>query len=122
MIGEYFSKVKAYLIISPVIKSYTINKEFVKELEGYIRIKAILKNEDLLEILIYARINGDLKTGKYSFHWQNKDKKLIKRWDNAPHHQELETFPDHLHKGEAVYPHHTITFFQVLEYLEEKLG
>jgi len=39
MIGSYFTRVKTYLIISPVIKSYTTVREFLKELEGYIPLK-----------------------------------------------------------------------------------
>jgi hypothetical protein len=36
----------------------------------------------------------------YSFHWQSDGQKV--RFDNAPHHQQLETFPDHMHVNEEV--------------------
>jgi len=36
---------------------------------------------------------------KYSFHWQDAAGKLLKRWDNAAHHRELSTHPNHLHDG-----------------------
>ena len=36
---------------------------------------------------------------KYSFHWQRDDGQLIKRWDNATHHPEILTHPNHLHDG-----------------------
>jgi len=39
---------------------------------------------------------GGLTTTKYRYHWQTGSGKLIKRWDNAPHHPEIDTFPDHL--------------------------
>ena len=42
---------------------------------------------------------GQLSVTKYRFHWQTETGKLIKRWDNAPHHPEIATFPDHLHDG-----------------------
>jgi hypothetical protein len=35
----------------------------------------------------------------YKFHWQDSQGRLIKRWDNAPHHPEVEGFPHHLHDG-----------------------
>lgn len=41
-------------------------------------------------------VSGD----SYSFHWQREGKKI--RFDNSPHHRNLETFPDHMHKGEKV--------------------
>jgi len=35
----------------------------------------------------------------YKFHWQDSQGRLIKRWDNASHHPEVENFPHHLHDG-----------------------
>jgi hypothetical protein len=40
-------------------------------------------------------------TRKYSFHWQAQEGSCIVRWDNAPHHQQVNTFPYHRHVGEA---------------------
>jgi hypothetical protein len=34
---------------------------------------------------------------KYSFHWQDKSGALRSRWDNAPHHRNIITFPHHRH-------------------------
>ena len=36
---------------------------------------------------------------RYSYHYQNSEGKLIFRYDNAPHHPEVETFPHHKHVG-----------------------
>lgn len=48
---------------------------------------------------LYVRdtiINGKRKA--YSYHWQDKEKKLLFRWDNAPD-WDVETFPHHKHVG-----------------------
>ena len=37
---------------------------------------------------------------EYRFHWQNKEGILITRSDNAKHHPELATFPNHVHVGD----------------------
>ncbi len=37
---------------------------------------------------------------KYSFHWQDKDNRLIIRWDNARHWPSVSTFPHHKHIGD----------------------
>jgi hypothetical protein len=34
---------------------------------------------------------------KYSYQWQNPNNQLIIRWDNAPHHPKIPTFPHHKH-------------------------
>jgi hypothetical protein len=38
--------------------------------------------------------------GNYSYHWEHRAQRgLIHRWDNAPDHPELRTFPKHFHNG-----------------------
>ena len=37
----------------------------------------------------------------YSYHWEQRAQRcLIHRWDNAPDHPEIESFPRHFHDGE----------------------
>jgi hypothetical protein len=36
---------------------------------------------------------------RYSYHYQKSDTSLTFRYDNAPHHPEVETFPHHKHVG-----------------------
>lgn len=93
----------------------------MKELEGFLCIKAVLKNNDILEIFIYVTSNEKLTVQKYRFHWQTKDGVLRKRWDNAPHHRGLTTFPHHLHMGDKVVPCNFIEIFQVLKTIEQEL-
>lgn len=58
---------------------------------------------------------------KYSFHWQDKDKNRIRRWDNAPHHPELENFPHHRHLEGEIKPSSGTDFRDVLAEIEKKL-
>jgi hypothetical protein len=59
---------------------------------------------------------------KYSYHWQNKSGKLICRWDNAPHHPEIETFPHHKHEGGKMCPSEEVTLDAALKLIEMRLG
>ena len=34
---------------------------------------------------------------KYRYHLQDADQRRIVRWDNAPHHPEIKSFPHHRH-------------------------
>jgi len=34
---------------------------------------------------------------KYAYHWQERDGRLICRWDNSAHWPEIPTFPHHKH-------------------------
>lgn len=38
---------------------------------------------------------------KYSYHWQDKSGSLLSRWDNAPHHKDLLSYPHHRHLKDA---------------------
>ena len=43
-----------------------------------------------------VRLAGD----DYNFHWERRVLDgMLYRWDNAPHHTEVATFPNHFHSG-----------------------
>lgn len=52
---------------------------------------------ELTERLVEAQ--GSVSMTKYRYHWQDQNGRLIKRWDNAPHHRQIKTFPHHVHDG-----------------------
>lgn len=58
---------------------------------------------------------------RYAYHWQDSAGNLLARWDNAPHHQNLVTFPDHFHTATTVEPSAQPTIREVLEYLADRL-
>jgi len=72
-----------------------------------------------MHLFEYAKINDSPNLNKYTYHWQRKDARLIKRWANATHHKELETYPDHIHVGRSVYPHKNTNLKRVLDISEE---
>ncbi|MGZ8191778.1 MAG: toxin-antitoxin system TumE family protein [Methylococcaceae bacterium] len=59
--------------------------------------KVRLRNQTELHVKDYLFLDG---TRKYSYHWQDAQGVCIFRWDNAPHHQAISTFPFHKHIGE----------------------
>ncbi len=68
--------------------------------EGFIRIRILLCNGDVLELSEYVSgETGALVCKSYTFHWQDTHGNLRKRWDNAPHPTGFDTFPHHLHDG-----------------------
>lgn len=44
-----------------------------------------------------------LKT-RYAYHYQKSDGSLGFRYDNAPHHREIPTYPHHKHEAEHILP------------------
>ncbi len=44
---------------------------------------------------------------------------MIVRWDNAPHHTSLKTFPHHKHEGRKIIESKEMTASNVLKELEQ---
>lgn len=89
------------------------------------RIRVTLLDGSLLQCVERIRqLSDGLHTEKYSFHWQRTDGSLIRRWDNAPHHPEISSFPHHVHDHaeDHVLPHDAVDVFLVLECIEAALS
>lgn len=104
MIERYMNDLDVLISASAFIVDIDIIRRDIRdtglEKTALFRYRIKLIDESLIEIterLLEER--GGLTTTKYRYHWQTGSGKLIKRWDNAPHHPEIDTFPDHLHDG-----------------------
>lgn len=126
MSQSYFSEVKAAIIVSPVVESY-VHNEFLKDLEGYLQMKAFLTNDDVLEIFLYITldekitVNEKPQISKYRVNWQSREGTLKRRWDNSSHYPDIETFPQHVHIREEVYPHQFFDIFEIIEVVEKDI-
>jgi len=98
MVKDYLDSIVQELFVSHAVSSFKVLKREVGDEDGYIRIKCGLSNCDILEFAEYVQIRKErINIETYSFHWQDTDGKLIKRWDNVEHHKDVDTFPHHLH-------------------------
>jgi hypothetical protein len=52
---------------------------------------------------------------EYRFHFMDRHHRLICRWDSAPHHRELKTFPHHMHTSAGVAESKAVTLIEILE-------
>jgi len=55
---------------------------------------------------------------KFRFHYMDAENNLILRWDSAPHHRHLCTFPFHVHTPQGPQEHPPITLLEVLSRIE----
>jgi len=97
MIDDYFENLeKTVLDFKSIIKSYTIFKKAYNEKQGYIKGDIVFANNSQLCFIEVK--NTEVKPkNKYRYHYMDKGKGLIFRYDNAYHHKELKTFPNHKH-------------------------
>jgi hypothetical protein len=61
--------------------------------------------------------HGDSRIRRYSFQVL-LGRKMIVRWDNAPHHPEVQSFPHHQHVGRAIEASKEMTVELVLAELQ----
>ena len=84
VLEKYSNQIKRYDIIK--YRSVGVSYEFV--------IKIIFQDLSELHVSDYLFLDGKRK---YVFHYQDKNSKLIFRYDTAPHWKNLVTFPYHKH-------------------------
>ncbi len=58
----------------------------------------------------------------YSYHYQNREKELIFRFDNAEHYSGVETFPHHKHLKDKVLPSKEPSLKEVLREIISRLS
>ena len=93
--------------------------EVVDLIEGegiyYLKFKAAMKHGGFF---YYTEL---IKPGynAYSYHLQDKDGKLVARWDNSPHYKNIETYPHHLHSGGRVRPSFKPSVDELIDFLRK---
>lgn len=99
-----------------IIKDYEII-DFKKGRDFYfLKAKATLNDNSGLYIREFVSEHEYL----YSYHWQNENRSIILRWDNAPHHKHIRTFPHHKHTPE-IEDSEELTLEEVLKVIEREL-
>ena len=101
----------------PFVKSYEVLEHKTWQNGSYIKLNVLFKDNSTLYIREY--ISPDERF--YSFHWQDKMKELICRWDNSIHHKKIITFPHHKHVGKETMPSREITLEEILESIVSKI-
>jgi len=85
----------------PLIVKVEIISQFATDEERYVRLIAYFINGSELHLFEYI-IKGRVE--KYAYHLQDIEGKMILRYDNRPHHPEVETFPHHKHISSNSHP------------------
>ena len=122
VIRAYFNDIELRLIEKSIYKDYSIVRKEILYVEAKIRLIITLLNGDTIELFEYLHENvGELISKKYSYHWQDKEGQLIKRWDNAPHHKELNNYPHHIHYNDSLVQPNTLipNIFKILDEIEK---
>ncbi|OGG52302.1 MAG: hypothetical protein A3F84_23370 [Candidatus Handelsmanbacteria bacterium RIFCSPLOWO2_12_FULL_64_10] len=113
MVGQIIAALRR----SPLVKELEVLEVIEEESVQFLRVKAEIVDGSLL----YVREAFFPDHSKYSYHWQTRTGEMLIRWDNAPHHPEISTHPDHKHAGEQVRPSSRVSVEEALAELSEAL-
>ncbi|MCQ3937100.1 MAG: hypothetical protein DPW18_08650 [Chloroflexi bacterium] len=101
MIEEYFLEFENILRDFPNIQSYSLSKKIYNNRQGSISGKIVFENGYFLEFTEVVD-TGQANKVKYRYHFMDKQKNLVFRYDNAPHHPQVKSFPHHKHTTRLV--------------------
>jgi len=90
---------------------------------GHVAARLRFWDNSLLEFSETVEFTGIMiRKALYTFHYQDAGERLILRYDNAPHHPEISTFPHHKHVGEHIEPSEAPDLSFVLREIERILA
>lgn len=104
LIDEYFRQTELDIGWYPGIVESHILKDKRSFHIGIIEGNILFINESVLYFMEFINVKEHIIKYKYSYHYQDKAGNIIFRYDMAPHHKTLETFPHHKHlsSGEII--------------------
>lgn len=117
MIHDYLAKVRKKLeTIRWLIIEESIDFDSISDNLGIINGRIRFIDNSIFEFM--ELVNDETS---YRLHYMDKNKKLIFRLDNAPHHKELPSFPHHLHTEKGVDVSKKMNLIEVLDIIVEKI-
>ncbi len=112
---DYYLNLQNAIHAAPHVLGSDVRFEEIDVNECYVRGVLTLIGDFELHIAEYVVTEPILTRPKYRYHLQTFGK-LVSRWDNAPHHTNVSTFPDHRHDDQgAVHPASPMSVPDVLD-------
>ena len=102
MIERYFTQLEQVLQSIPNIQNLTVRKTIYNHKQGHIAGSIIFESGDRLD---FAEVKNTDHAGKIKYRYQYMDAQqvMLFRYDNAPHHRQIATFPHHKHEGDTIH-------------------
>jgi hypothetical protein len=102
-VEEYFDQVRQLVQNLQDTQTERYEEHLLSATRGNLRIRPRFSDNALLEISeAFILVSGELRRLSYRYHYQDALATLVFPYDNAPHHPEILTHPDHKHRGERI--------------------
>ncbi len=120
MTDTYFESVEQIIQANPLMISHNIQINHTSSSTAYLKGELLFTDGTWLAVFLHVRTD---ETGPaitdYRYHYMTDEKQLIFRYDNAPHHTEISTFPNHKHLPSGVYASDMPDFKDVMNEITE---
>lgn len=97
LIEEYFHDIEQAIAQSPIITDTQLVMDKRSLYIGFIEGTLTLLDGSTLHFMEFVNVKVMVNRYKYSYHYQDTAETLIFRYDMAPHHRDVSTFPHHKH-------------------------
>lgn len=97
LITEYFQVLESDVQECPYIVESALVKDQRSLYIGFIEGKITFINDSSLYFIEFVNVMTGINIYKYSYHYQDSKENLIFRYDMAPHHSNIKTYPHHKH-------------------------
>ncbi|MCP4266128.1 MAG: hypothetical protein GY777_11235 [Candidatus Brocadiaceae bacterium] len=124
-ICDYFIELQQIVCNLSGVEVEKYEEQVLTEKRGNMRIRLRFSDNSLLELSEAIRITGNtLQQISYRYHYQTSVGKTIFRYDDAPHHPKIKTYPHHKHIFDKVlecsHPDIETVINEVKEYLTKQ--
>jgi hypothetical protein len=113
---DYYLDLQKAIRAAPHVLRIDMQFEEIDANECYVQGVLTLIGSFELYVAEYVVTEPVVTRPKYRYHLQTANGNLISRWDNAPHHSNIATFPDHRHDGQGgVHANNSTSIPDILE-------
>jgi len=123
LITEYFQKIEINIAACPNVVESQLTKDIRSLHIGIVEGMLTFTDESVLYFVEFVNVKGAAHSYRYSYHYQDRYSNLIFRYDMAPHHKEIPSYPHHKHTSpEAVIASSAPDIAIVLEEIDELIN
>lgn len=122
MIETYFESLEKAIVKNPLVLLIDLYKTYTSPNTAYIKGEITFIDDSSLILFQHVRRKREeVDVTEYRFHYMDKDNILIFRYDNAPHHHEINSFPHHKHSNRGTLKADKPTIKEILEEVNSEI-
>jgi hypothetical protein len=108
--------IQEHLVRNPLVLFHDLQKVQTSPSTAYLKGNILFVDGSTLSIFQHIRLSDtETRITDYRYHYMSPEKRMVFRYDNAPHHGEVDTHPHHKHIPNGVGASNMPDFKDVLD-------